>query len=74
MDKQTLVDATRVQNNILLLMHERLTRLEHEIEGVRTHMIYRVDGVESRLQILGDRVEKLEKKEQVCCVFICKTI
>ena len=72
-DKQTIIDATRAQNNVLLLMYEKLTRLEHEIDGVRVHVTKRVDGVESELRKWGTRVENLEKRAEVFYVVTCLT-
>lgn len=59
-DKETLVEASRVQNRALVFIYEKLSTLETRIDGVEDVLTKRVDGIEAKLGQFGTRIEKLE--------------
>jgi len=70
-DKQTLVDATRVQNQALIFIYSQLQSLNNKLDGVEANLTRRIDEVDIKLGQWGDRINLLEEKSKVCCNYIC---
>jgi len=65
-DKQTLVDATRVQNQALIFIYSQLQSLNNKLDGVEANLSRRIDEVDIKLGQWGDRIHLLEEKSKVC--------
>lgn len=65
-DKQTLVDATRVQNQALIFIYSQLQSLNNKLDGVEANLTRRIDEVDIKLGQWGDRINLLEEKSKVC--------
>ena len=65
-DKQTLVDATRVQNQALVFIYSQLQSLNNKLDGVEANLSRRLDEVDIKLGQWGDRIHLLEEKSNVC--------
>jgi len=65
-DKQTLVDATRVQNQALIFIYSQLQSLNNKLDGVEANLTRRIDEVDIKLGQWGDKINLLEEKSKVC--------
>ena len=65
-DKQTLVDATRVQNQVLIFIYSQLQILNNKLDGVEANLTRRIDEVDIKIGQWGDRINLLEEKSKVC--------
>ena len=65
-DKQTLVDATRVQNQALIFIYSQLQSLDNKLDGVEANLSRRIDEVDIKLGQWGDRINILEERSKVC--------
>ena len=68
-DKQTLVEITRAQNEALLSIHQQLSRLEAKFDGVKEHLTKCIDDIDIKVEQLGAKVENLEGKTEVCSLY-----
>ena len=67
-DKQTLVDATKVQNQALIFIYSQLQSLNNKLDGgVEANLSRRIDEVDIKLGQWGDRIHLLEEKSKVRC-------
>ena len=63
-DRETLVNTTRVQNKALLFIHNQLKSLQDKLDGVEAKFTTRLDDVEVKLGQCGDRCDVIEKKSE----------
>ena len=63
-DRETLVNTTRVQNKALLFIHNQLKSLQDKLDGVEAKFTTRLDDIEVKLGQCGDRCDVIEKKSE----------
>ena len=61
-----IVAASRAHNVTLINIHSAITKLQNDMDEMRTALSKRIDNLETKVDRWGVRVEDLEKRCTVC--------